>query len=154
MSLYQVQLDSYLVAGAALRSAWPPEQALGETALDSFLDEMHYCVLATVTGRGRPQARPVAFMVFGGSLWFGTGPGGRLRNVHKTPWISAVVSDRDGDGHRAVVADGLAIVLEAPPGGLLELWERRFESRPDWATHWLELRPKRLFSYAAPASGA
>ena len=154
MSLYEVQLQSYLVAGRALRSAWPPERALDGPALDAFLDEMRYCVLATTTGQGRPQARPVAFIAFAEALWFGTGPGGRLRNVQREPWVSVVISDRDGDAHRAVVADGPVLVCEAPPVGLLESWELRFESRPDWATRWLELRPERLFSYAAPRADA
>jgi hypothetical protein len=60
-----------------------------------------------------------------------------------------VVSERDGAAHRAVVADGPVVVSEGPADGLLECRERRFDSRPEWATHWLQLRPERLFSYAA-----
>ncbi len=119
--------------------------------LEAFFDELRYCVLASATRKGRPQARPVAFIVFDHALWFGTGAGGRLRNVERTPWVSAVVSDRDGDAHRAVVADGAVVIADSPPDGLLERWEMRFGTRPDWATHWLKLCPERLFSYASPA---
>lgn len=121
-------------------------------ALGSFLDEMRYCVLATTTGRGRPQARPVAFIVFTDAIWFGTGAGGRLTNVEAMPWVSVVISDRDGGAHRAVVADGPVAISGAAPDRLLELWEERFGSRAEWATHWLELRPRRVFSYAAHGS--
>jgi len=154
LNLYERQQESYRVAGGALRSAWPPEQAMDASALASFVDEMRSRVLATVTAGGRPQARPVAFMVFADAIRVRTGAGGRLSNVRRAPSVSVVISDRDGDRHRAVVADGAVLISELTPDGFLGLWAQRFGSRPEWATHWLKLRPDRLFPYAAPGSGA
>jgi hypothetical protein len=97
----------------------------------------------------RPQARPVAFIPFGDALWFATGASGRLRNLERTPWISVVVSEGERDQHRAVVADGPVTISDAPPEGLLDIWEDRFGSRADWAVAWFELRPERLYSYSS-----
>jgi nitroimidazol reductase NimA-like FMN-containing flavoprotein (pyridoxamine 5'-phosphate oxidase superfamily) len=116
---------------------------------EAFLDERTFCVLATTTGKGRPQARPVAFTVFGDAFWFATVAGGRLRNVERTPWVSVVISEGERDEHRMVAADGPVTVFREPPEGLLELWERRIGSRAEWASAWLELRPERLYSYTS-----
>src|SRR5579871_2764725 len=97
MNLYERQRESYRRAGKALLGAWPPERALDEAGLNAFFAELRYCVLSTTTRSGRPQARPVAFMAFDEALWFGTGAGGRLSNVRRQPWVSVVVSERDGD---------------------------------------------------------
>ena len=148
MSFHDIQEASYRRASSGILSSWPPEQALGAEGLAAFLEECRYCVLATTTSRGRPQARPVAFIPLGDVLWFGTGASGRLRNLEHAPWISVVVSEGDGDHHRAVVADGPVVVSATPPAGLLDLWEARFASRADWAVAWLGLRPERLYSYS------
>jgi nitroimidazol reductase NimA-like FMN-containing flavoprotein (pyridoxamine 5'-phosphate oxidase superfamily) len=148
VTLHDIQETSYRKAGRGILSSWPPEQALDATELDAFLDERRYCVLATTTDRSHPQARPVAFVPFGETLWFATGPSGRLKNLDRTPWISVVVSEGDGDGHRAVIADGPVTLSSSPPAGLLEAWEARFGSRADWAVAWIELRPERVYSYA------
>ncbi len=52
---------------------------MGAEQLVGFLTEHHYCVLATVTPKGLPQARPVAFTVLGSAFWFATVPGARLK---------------------------------------------------------------------------
>jgi nitroimidazol reductase NimA-like FMN-containing flavoprotein (pyridoxamine 5'-phosphate oxidase superfamily) len=148
VTLFEVQRASYGRAGGALRGAWPPERAMGPEELVSFLDERTYCVLATTTAKDRPQARPVAFTAFEEALWFATVAGGRLRNLERLPWVSVVIADGEGEAHRAIVADGSVTLVPEPPGGLLELWERRFGSRAEWAAAWFELRPTRLFSYA------
>ena len=149
MSLHDVQTASYRRASAGILSSWPPEQSLGAAELEAFLDERRYCVLATTTGRGRPQARPVAFIPHGDALWFATGPSGRLDNLQRTPWVSVVISDGERDRHRAVVADGPVTISVAPPDVLLEAWEGRFGSRAEWAVAWFELRPQRLYSYTS-----
>ena len=149
MSLFEIQQASYVRADGALRGAWPAEQAMGRDELDDFLAARTYCVLATVTAKDRPQARPVAFTVLGDSIWFATVAGGRLRNLERSPWVSVVVDEGEGDEHRAVAADGPVTLFDAPPDGLLELWEKRFGSRAEWAVKWFELRPERLFSYRA-----
>jgi predicted nuclease with RNAse H fold len=149
--LGRVQAASYERAGVALSGSWPHEHALDDGELEAFLEERLYCVLATASPRGRAQARPVGFTVFGGAFWFATVAGGRLRNVERTAWASVVVSEGEGHSHRAVAADGPVTAHEQPPTGLLARWEERFGSEPEWAVAWLELRPERLFSYAGEA---
>jgi len=149
LTLYDVQEASYRRASAGILSSWPPEQALDAEELDAFLDERRYCVLATATTRGRPQARPVGFVSFGDALWFATGASGRLENLRATPWVSVVISDGERDRHRAVIADGPVTVAPGPPDGLLDVWEARFATRAEWAVAWFELRPERLYSYTS-----
>jgi nitroimidazol reductase NimA-like FMN-containing flavoprotein (pyridoxamine 5'-phosphate oxidase superfamily) len=149
LSLHDVQTASYRRASAGILRSWPLERALGADELDGFLDELRYCVLATTSGRGRPQARPVAFIPFGDAIWFATGASGRLSNLERMPWVSVVVSEGDGDEHRAVVADGPVTISSEPPDGLLAAWESRFGSRAEWAVAWLELRPERVYSYTS-----
>ena len=145
--LMGVQEASFAGADGALRGSWSPERAMGAAELESFLDERTFCVLATTTGKGRPQARPVAFALFRGAFWFATVAGGRLRNLERTPWVSVVISEGEGEDHRMVAVDGPVTVVAEPPQGLLEAWERRIGSRAEWAAAWLELCPERLYSY-------
>ncbi len=145
--LLAVQEASYATADAAIRGAWPAEQAMDAAALGAFLEERRVCVLATSTARGLAQARPLGFMVDDGAFWLATGAGGRLRNLARTPWASLVVSDCEGALDRVVVADGPVRIVERPEGELLKRWRSRFERDPAWAEAWLELRPARLYSY-------
>jgi nitroimidazol reductase NimA-like FMN-containing flavoprotein (pyridoxamine 5'-phosphate oxidase superfamily) len=145
--LVRIQQASYERAGSGLRGAWPPESAMDASQLASFLVERRFCVLATTTPKGRPQARPVGFTVFGTSFWVATVAGGRLRNVEQTPWVSLVVAEGDRGSHSAVVVDGPVAVVERLPEELLAAWEDRHGSRADWAAAWLEVQPARLFSY-------
>jgi nitroimidazol reductase NimA-like FMN-containing flavoprotein (pyridoxamine 5'-phosphate oxidase superfamily) len=145
--LARVQAASYERAGTALVGSWPQEQAMDDDTLRQFLEERRYCVLATASPRVQAQARPVGFAVFAGAFWFATVAGGRLRNLERSPWASVVVSEGEGQAHRAVAADGPVTVHAEPPTGLLARWEQRFGSSPDWAVAWLELPPARLFSY-------
>ena len=146
-ALVRLQEVSYERAGEAVRGAWPPDSAMDSARLAAFLEEHHFCVLATTTSQGHAQARPVAFTVFGSSFWFATGAGGRLGNVERTPWVSFVVADGDRGTHRAVVVDGPVQVVDEPPDELVAAWQRRHGSRAVWAAAWLEVRPTRLFSF-------
>jgi nitroimidazol reductase NimA-like FMN-containing flavoprotein (pyridoxamine 5'-phosphate oxidase superfamily) len=148
-ALTRIQQSSYERAAPAVRSAWPPESAMRAEQLAGFLTEHHYCVLATVTSKRLPQARPVAFTVLGSSFWFATVAGARLRNLKRTPWVSLVVSEGDRGAHRVVVVDGPVTVHDSCGEQLLVAWEERHESRAEWAAAWFEVRPTHLFSYAA-----
>lgn len=150
-ALARIQEGAYEQAGRGLRSSWPPESAMGPAELAAFLDARRYCVLATTTAKGHAQARPVAFTALGASFWFATVAGDRLRNLERTPWASAVVSEGERGVHRAVVADG-PVTLAAPSEELLAAWEARHGSRADWASSWFELTPARLFSYGGPGT--
>jgi predicted nuclease with RNAse H fold/nitroimidazol reductase NimA-like FMN-containing flavoprotein (pyridoxamine 5'-phosphate oxidase superfamily) len=144
-----LQEASYDRAAESLRRSWPRERQLRAGELERFLAEHRYCVLATTAPRGRPQARPVGFVVLGASFWFASVAGARLRNVERTPWVSVVVSEGEGESHRAVVADGPVTVVDRPPAQVLAEWQARHGTEPSWAAAWFELRPERLFSYAA-----
>lgn len=146
-TLITIQRTSYERATAALRSAWPPESAMNADELARFLTEHHYCVLATVTKKGQPQARPVAFTVLGASFWFATVAGARLRNLERTPWVSFVVAEGDRGSHRAVTVDGPVTIVGDPDERLLAVWDERHGSRGEWASAWFEVRPARLLSY-------
>ena len=148
-TLTRIQQKSYERAATALRSAWPPESAMGAEQLVGFLTEHHYCVLATVTSKGLPQARPVAFTVLGSSFWFATVAGARLRNLERTPWVSLAVTEGDRGGHRVVVVDGPVTVHDSCDEQVLVAWEERHGSRAEWAAAWFAVQPTRLFSYAA-----
>jgi nitroimidazol reductase NimA-like FMN-containing flavoprotein (pyridoxamine 5'-phosphate oxidase superfamily) len=148
-ALTGLQEKSYERAAEALRGSWPPESAMGGEELVRFLTEHRYCVLATVTSRGQPRARPVAFTVLGSSFWFATVAGARLRNLERTPWVSLVVTEGDRGDHRAVAVDGPVTIRRGPHEELLAAWEERHGSRAEWAAAWFEVEPVRLFSYGA-----
>lgn len=151
MTLADIQEASYRLAGRALLTSWPRDRMMSAEALDRFLDDRRYCVLATTAKNGHPQARPVGFAVVDEAIWFATVAGGRLRNLGRVPWTSIVVTDGEGDAHRAVAADGPVKLHEQPPHEVVAAWQARFGPRPEWAAAWFELHPSRLFSYAAQA---
>lgn len=148
-SLSSIQQKSYERAATALRGSWPPESAMGADQLVRFLTENHYCVLATVTAKGQPQARPVAFTVFGSSFWFATVAGARLRNLEGMPWASLVVTEGDRGSHRAIAVDGPVTIHDNQEEQLLAAWQERHGTRAEWAAAWFEVQPARLFSYSA-----
>lgn len=147
--LVRLQADGDDRAPDALSRSWPWERTLEDDALRAFLEERRYCILATTAPSRRPQARPVGFLLLGDSFWFATIAGARMRNLKLLPWGSVVISDGEGSGHRAVVADGPISIHRQPPTGLVARWEERYGWAPGWAAAWLELRPRRLFSYAS-----
>jgi hypothetical protein len=115
MTLADIQEASYRLADRALVTSWPRDRMMSAEALDRFLDDRRYCVLATTAKNGHPQARPVGFAVVDEAIWFATVAGGRLRNLGRVPWTSIVVMDGEGDAHRAVAADGPVKLHEAAP---------------------------------------
>jgi nitroimidazol reductase NimA-like FMN-containing flavoprotein (pyridoxamine 5'-phosphate oxidase superfamily) len=147
-ALFELQQRSYARAGPAVLGSWPPESALGKEELAQYLGRRDYCVLATVTRGARPQARPVAFVILNGALWFATGGGARLSNLRRNPYVSVVIAEGDAGTHVLVLAEGAVTVHDKAPT-VVEAWERRHGSKPNWAAAFLELRPERLFSYSA-----
>ena len=150
-ALFELQEQSYARAGPAVLGSWPPESALDEKELAHYLGRRDYCVLATVSRDGRPQARPVSFVVLDGAFWFATGGGARLSNLTRNPHVSVVIAEGDAGTHVLVLAEGAVEVHESAPV-VVDAWGRRHGSKPGWAAAFLELRPDRLFSYRASAS--
>jgi nitroimidazol reductase NimA-like FMN-containing flavoprotein (pyridoxamine 5'-phosphate oxidase superfamily) len=123
---------------------------MGATELGAFLNTHRYCVLATTSGKGRPVARPVAFLVLDASVWLATVDGSRLRNVLRTPWVSIAVSAGDPGSHQAVVIDGPVTTTAVAPDRVRTAWAARHRSAADWAEAWCEVHPDRLLSYSSP----
>lgn len=146
-SLIRLQDESYGRASNGLASSWPRASAMDAGQLRSFLEQRHYCVLATTDARGHAIARPVAFTVLGASFWFATVAGARLHNIERTPWASVVIEAGDRGEHRAVALDGPTMITVQPPGELFDVWHDRHGSRAEWAAAWFELKPRRLVSY-------
>jgi general stress protein 26 len=156
MTCWRCSDSSYAVATSGLRSAWPEAKALGRDELAALLGRHRYCVLATSRADGRAHAAPVAFVVHDGAFWFATVAGLRLRNLTAHPWASLVVMEGDADSgevgrsHVALTAEG-PITLHAIDNwrSFETEWLRRHNRSPTWASALAELRPVRLFSYAA-----
>jgi hypothetical protein len=146
-TLIALQEATFKGADRALRGSWSPERAMGPEELEAFLVERTFCVLATTTAKGFPQARPVAFAFFDDAFWFATVAGGRLRNIERTPWVSMVVSEGEGEAHRMIAADGPVTIIAEPPQGVFDSWQARIGSHPAWAAAWIELRPERFYSH-------
>lgn len=157
IELAEIQRRSYATA-RGVRGSWPEGDALDEAGLADLLGRYRYCVLATGRPDRRATAAPVAFVAQGGSVWFATVEGLRLRNLRSTQWASVVVMEGGGvDGgpaHRAVTAEGPTLLYEGDAfvsafEPFREAWLARHGNPPDWAAALVELRPARLFSYAA-----
>jgi nitroimidazol reductase NimA-like FMN-containing flavoprotein (pyridoxamine 5'-phosphate oxidase superfamily) len=162
--LAKLQSASYSRAGQGLRSSWPERRALDADGLLDLLTHLRYAVLATARPDGRAHAAPVGFLVADGAFWIGTVEGRRLRNLRARPWASLVVMEGEaeraaGDGvaHRAVTVEGPTTLhegdaLAAAYAGLDARWIERHGHSPDWAAALVQLRPERVFSYAAGES--
>jgi pyridoxamine 5'-phosphate oxidase-like protein len=156
IELAELQRRSY-AAARGVRGSWPEADALDEAGLADLLGRRRYCVLATGRPSGRATAAPVAFVTQGGSFWFASVEGLRLRNLRATQWAALVVMEGGGvDGgpaHRAVTAEGPTMLYEGDDFArafepLREAWLARHGGPPDWAAALVELRPERLFSYS------
>jgi nitroimidazol reductase NimA-like FMN-containing flavoprotein (pyridoxamine 5'-phosphate oxidase superfamily) len=149
VTLFELQQRSYERAGRAVRGSWPPEQAMTEDELEAYLDRRRFCVLATTTPSGAPQARPVAFVRLDGTLWFATVAGARLRNVRADPRVSVVIPEGDREEHVMVLLEGMVEVHEdeANRERVVAAWREQQGGTLDWAAAFLELRPERVFSY-------
>jgi hypothetical protein len=159
-ALAEIQRASYRTA-RGVKASWPESDALDADGIAELLGAHRYCVLATGRPDGRAHAAPVAFVVAGGALWFGTVAGLRLRNLKAIPWASLVVmegnrdADEPGDEppHRAFTAEGPIVLHEGEAFAaafrpLTETWLARHGHEPDWAVALVELRPERVFSYS------
>lgn len=153
VTLAGVQSRSYEKAGPGIVESYPQNLAMDAPRLAAFLSGKRYAVLATSRPDGRAQAAPVAFNVWDGAFWFASVPGARVRNLRARPYASVVVMEGEGKAHRAVIAEGPVRLIEsqsgAVPAEVLERWRERHGGTSGWAAVFIELRPKRLFSYDA-----
>jgi hypothetical protein len=146
-ALLRIQEDSYRT-DSDLASVWPRQSAMGAGELAALLEQCRYGVLATAQGE-RPIAWPVLFIVFAGSFWFGSGGAVHRDRVRGTRWASLVIIDGKPGEHRSLQADGQLSIAERAPARLPDLWRARHGLDEDWSAVWLELAPRRLFSFIA-----
>jgi nitroimidazol reductase NimA-like FMN-containing flavoprotein (pyridoxamine 5'-phosphate oxidase superfamily) len=136
--LLEAQRASYARAGRGVSSSWPEERALDEDGVRGLFTATGLGVLATARPDGRAHAAPVSYRYENGAFWISTVAGLRLRNLEATPWASLVVMAGDGDGHRALTAEGP-----------VEIHDAEGSSAPTWAAAIVELQPERVFSFGA-----
>jgi nitroimidazol reductase NimA-like FMN-containing flavoprotein (pyridoxamine 5'-phosphate oxidase superfamily) len=153
-SLVEIQRRSYERAATGVTSSWPEAAALDAEGMASLVGELRYCVLATARSDGRPHAAPVAYTVVRGAFWIATVEGVRLRNLRASPWASLVVMDGEGERHRALTVEGPVRLhegdaLAAVRDGLDAQWAERHGRAPSWAAAFVEVHPRRVFSYRA-----
>lgn len=150
----EIQEQSYARASPSILTSYPRNRAMDGPRLAAFLDGRRYAVCATSRTDGRPQASPVAFITWTGAFWFASVRGARLRNLRGRPYASVVIMDGEGPTHRAVIAEGPAVLHEVRsadplPEEFRQRWMDRHGSVPTWAAALIEIRPARLFSYDA-----
>ena len=87
--------------------SWPPEQATGR-ATSSTRSSTSAATASSRrppagAGRRRARSRSSVSATRSGSR---PSPAAASRNLERTPWVSVVIAEGDGDEHRAVAADG------------------------------------------------
>jgi hypothetical protein len=153
-ALVKVQEQSYTRAGHGIHTSYPRSHAMDSLHLAAFLDSKRYAVCATSRQDGRPQASPVAFIIWNGAFWLASVRGARVRNLRARPYASIVIMDGEGPAHRAMIAEGPVVLHELRsadplPSEFRQRWMNRHGSAPTWAAALIEVRPARLFSYDA-----
>ncbi|HVH30572.1 MAG TPA: pyridoxamine 5'-phosphate oxidase family protein [bacterium] len=153
----KIQEESYARAGPGIRTSYPRSQAMDAPRLAAFLSSKRYAVCATSRPDGRPQASPVAFIIWNGAFWLASVRGARLRNLQARPYASVVIMEGEGLAHRAVMAEGPVVLHEVRSTDLVsgefrQRWMDRHGSAPTWAAALIEIRPARLFSYDATST--
>jgi pyridoxamine 5'-phosphate oxidase-like protein len=150
--LGQLQEESFSRAGA-VRAAYPPERRMTGQQLAGYLARRTYALASTTRPDGRAHAAPTLFTVYATAFWLPTlGGAVRVRNVAAQPWLALSVLEGEHDTHAAVLTEGPAEALESVPDVVREITERRNAgSDLDWATSWLRMTPRRLFSFAEHA---
>lgn len=150
----EIQERSYARASPSILNSYPHSRAMDGPRMAAFLAGRRYAVCATSRMDGRPQASPVAFIAWNGAFWFASVRGARLRNLRARPYASVVIMDGEGSVHRAVIAEGPAVLHEVRgpdplPEEFRQRWMGRHGALPSWAAALIEIRPDRLFSYDA-----
>lgn len=151
-ALGALQDESFDRANAATRESYPPGRRMTAEQLARYLAERRYAVVASTRADGRPHAALTAYIWVGGQLWLPAVAGSvRARNVARTPSVSFVLSDGEGDEHAAVVLEGeVALVPDSEvPSDITSLYADRHGRAPDWASEWLVVSPTRVLSYVA-----
>ena len=148
--LGRLQEASFSRAGPAMRRAYPPERRMTGSQLAEYLERRTYALASSTRPDGRAHAAPTLFSIWAEAFWLPTlGGAARLRNVRANPWLALSVIEGEHDTHAAVLAEGLAEVVETVPAYVRDTTQARNEGVSlDWAAAWLRVTPERLFSFA------
>lgn len=151
--LGQLQDASFGQAGPAVRKAYPPTRRMTGSQLARYLGRRTYALASTTRPDGRAHAAPTLFTLYANAFWLPTIDGAaRLGNVRAHPWLALSIIEGEHDTHAAVLTEGPAEVLPTAPQDVQSATKSRNRvGSLDWATAWLRMTPRRLFSFAERA---
>jgi Pyridoxamine 5'-phosphate oxidase len=151
--LGRLQETSFDQAGEAMRKAYPPERRMTGPQLAGYLTRRTYALVSSTRPDGRAHAAPTLFSVYAQAFWLPTlGGAVRLRNVQAHPWLALSVIEGEHDTHAAVLTEGSAEVLTTVPEDVQSITTLRNRGGTlEWASAWLRMTPRRLFSFAETA---
>jgi Pyridoxamine 5'-phosphate oxidase len=151
--LGQLQDASFGQAGPAVRKAYPPTRRMTGSQLARYLGRRTYALASTTRPDGRAHAAPTLFTLYANAFWLPTIDGAaRLGNVQAHPWLALSIIEGEHDTHAAVLTEGPAKVLPTAPQDVQSATKSRNRAGSlDWATAWLRMPPRRLFSFAERA---
>ncbi len=149
--------DSYVKAGAHLRSIITPERRLTAVELADRLTGMKILALATVNSRGAPIVGPVDGIFYRGEFWFGTSSEAlRIRHIRRNPAVSAT---HVAGEELAVTVHGAARVDGAPaglPDGFREVCREIYgDGWLEWGSEavYCRIEPARMFTFYLAEAG-
>lgn len=121
--------------------------------LAEYLTRRTYALVSSTRLDGRAHAAATLFTSYAEAFWLPTlGAAVRLGNVRANPWLALSIIEGEHDTHAAVLTEGPAEVLIAVPQDVRNTTEQRNSGASlDWATAWLRVTPRRLFSFAEHA---
>ncbi len=145
-----LQDASFRRAGRAVRKAYPPERRMTGPQLAGYLARRTYALASSTRPNGRAHAAPTLFCIYAEAFWLpALGGAARLDNVRAHPWLALSIIEGEHDTHAAVLTEGPAEVLASVPEDVRSITELRNRGGSlDWATAWLRMTPRRLFSFA------
>jgi hypothetical protein len=148
--LGRLQDASFSRAGRAVRTAYPPERRMTGRQLAGYLQRRTYALASSTRPDGRAHAAPTLFSAYAEAFWLPTVGGAvRLANVRAHPWLALSIIEGEHDTHAPVLTEGVAEVLATVPEDVRNITELRNRGGSlDWATAWLRMTPRRLFSFA------
>ncbi len=118
--------------------------------LADYLTRRTYALASTTRPDGRAHAAPTLFTIYAEAFWLPTlGGAVRVGNVRANPWLALSIIEGEHDNHAAVLTEGPAEVLTAVPQDVRDSTElRNTGGSLEWATAWLQMTPRWLFSFA------
>jgi hypothetical protein len=151
--LGRLQDESFSLAGAAVRKAYPPQRRMTAPQLASYLQRRTYALASSTRPDGRAHAAPTLFSIYAEAFWLPTvSDAARIGNVRAHPWLALSIISGEHDTHAAVLTEGPAEVLATAPENVWATTELRNRGGSlAWATSWLRIAPQRLFSFAERA---